>query len=208
VDEAVRHQPTSPWPGPNTKRRTRPFARRANGPNPAVALTPQVVTPWTSWIAGTYGVDFDWTFETAGKRGNRVDVARAQANAAAAHVVTAEWKARAASAQGAARFVCGRAPHGAAGRGEREARRRVEHRIEERITAGRPLAVGDDRSRACSRRSSRLQASDAAARSCGIARASLAEALGMSTSGLAGAMFSFAAFEKAPPQRGSHRRTR
>src|SRR5215213_600688 len=32
-------------------------------PNPTVAFTPQVVTPFTKWIEGTYGVDFDWTFE-------------------------------------------------------------------------------------------------------------------------------------------------
>ena len=43
-------------------------------PNPTVALTPQVVTPFTKWITGTYGVDFDWTFETAGKRGRRLDI--------------------------------------------------------------------------------------------------------------------------------------
>src|SRR5690349_7495274 len=36
-------------------------------PNPTVALSPQIVTPF-KWIEGTYGVDFDWTFETAGKR--------------------------------------------------------------------------------------------------------------------------------------------
>jgi hypothetical protein len=54
------------------------------------------VTPYTSWIAGTYGVDFDWTFETAGKRARRVDVAREQARVAAAHVIEATWKVRAA----------------------------------------------------------------------------------------------------------------
>src|SRR5438067_10374802 len=43
-------------------------------PNPTVTLSPQIVTPYTALIAGTYGVDFDWTFETAGKRSRRVDV--------------------------------------------------------------------------------------------------------------------------------------
>ena len=36
-------------------------------PNPTVALSPQIVTPYTAFSAGTYGVDFDWTFEVKSK---------------------------------------------------------------------------------------------------------------------------------------------
>src|SRR5205814_951404 len=30
-------------------------------PNPTLALSPQIVTPFKRWIQGTYGIDFDWT---------------------------------------------------------------------------------------------------------------------------------------------------
>ena len=65
-------------------------------PNPTVAISPQIITPTTSWIANTYGVDFDWTFETADKRARRMDVAHATARVAAAGVIEATWKVRAA----------------------------------------------------------------------------------------------------------------
>src|SRR5205823_3437748 len=44
----------------------------------------------------TYGVDFDWTVETAGKRSRRLGVAHAGARASAMRIVQATWKARAA----------------------------------------------------------------------------------------------------------------
>jgi cobalt-zinc-cadmium efflux system outer membrane protein len=51
----------------------------------------------------------------------------------------------------------------------------------------------------------RLQGSEAN-RTLGLARASLAEALSMSTDGLAGAKFSYAAFDQIPARQASHRR--
>ena len=172
-------------------------------PNPTVALSPQIVTPWTSWIAGTYGVDFDWTFETAGKRGGRRDVTRAQANAAAANVVTAEWKARAAVRKALLELFA--AERRAALLAEANGKQAdVLRLLEERIKAGAASLLETSQPRLLAAQL-RLQASDAA-RANAVARASLAEALGMSTGGLEGAKFSFAAFEKSSGRPGSHRR--
>ena len=203
VDEAVKNQPDVA-----VARAQYATARAAIGtagarPNPTVALSPQVVTPWTSWIAGTYGVDFDWTFETAGKRGGRMAVASAQANAAAANVVTAEWKARAAVRKALLELYA--AEQREALLADANARQlEVLRLIGERIKAGAASLLETSQPRLLGAQL-RLQASDAA-RAKAVARASLAEALGMSTSGLDGARFSFTAFEKSPGRHVSHRR--
>src|SRR5678816_580710 len=64
VDEAVRHQPDIAVARAQYETARAAIRTAGERPNPTVALTPQVVTPWPSWIAGTYGVHFDWTFET------------------------------------------------------------------------------------------------------------------------------------------------
>jgi cobalt-zinc-cadmium efflux system outer membrane protein len=172
-------------------------------PNPTIALSPQVVTPYTSWIAGTYGVDFDWTFETAGKRARRVDVARQQARGAAAHVIEATWKVRAAVRK--ATLDLWAAEHRMALLDE-AVKKQAEtlKRIDERIKAGAASALETAQPRLLAAQL-RLQASDAA-KAAALGRAALAEALTMSTSGLAGAKFSFATFERVPAARAAHRR--
>ncbi len=162
-------------------------------PNPTVALAPQVVTPWTAWVAGTYSVDFDWTVETAGKRSRRLDVAHAGARAAAAHVIEATWKARVAvrkalldlyAAEERARLLADAIAR------QDELLKLLENRIaagaESHIVVAQPRLL---------RVQLRLQASDAD-KAAKLARAALAEALGMGTSGIDGAKFSFAAFEQ------------
>jgi outer membrane protein TolC len=172
-------------------------------PNPTVALSPQVVTPYTKWIAGTYGVDFDWTFETAGKRARRVDVTREQARVAAAHVIEATWKVRAAVRK--AMLDLWAAERRTALLDEAvKMQAEMLKRIDERIKAGAASALETAQPRLLAAQL-RLQASDAA-KAAALGRATLAEALTMSTSGLVGAKFSFAAFEKVPGRRASHRR--
>ena len=203
VDEAVKNQPDV-----SVARAQYATARAAihtagERPNPTVALSPPVITPWTSLIAGTYGVDFDWTFETAGKRGGRRAVARAQANAAAANVVTAEWKARSAVRKALLELFA--AERRAALLGEANGKQAdVLRLLEERIKAGAASLLETSQPRLLAAQL-RLLASDAA-RAKAVARASLAEALGMGTSGLEGAKFSFAAFEQSQGRRGPHRR--
>ena len=172
-------------------------------PNPTVALSPQIVTPYTSWIAGTYGVDFDWTFETAGKRARRMDVARQQANTAAANVVSANWKVRAAVRK--ALLELSAAERRSALLAEVNATQAETVKlIQERIKAGAASILESAQPRLLAAQL-RLQSSDAA-KSAALARASLAESLTMSTSGLDGARFSFTAFEGVPGKRTSHRR--
>jgi outer membrane protein, heavy metal efflux system len=172
-------------------------------PNPTVALSPQVVTPYTKWIAGTYGVDFDWTIETAGKRARRMETAAQAANAAAANVVGAEWKVRVAVRK--AMLGLSVAERRAALLDETNAKQaEVLKLIQERIKAGAASALDSAQPRLLAAQL-RLQASDAA-KGIALARASLAEALTMSTSGIDGATFSFAAFEGVPGKSVSHRR--
>ena len=172
-------------------------------PNPTVAIAPQIITPTTSWIANTYGVDFDWTFETADKRTRRKDVARATSRAAAAGVIEATWKVRAAVRK--AMLELSAAERKAALLNEVTAKQaEVIKLIEERIKAGAVSALETAQPRLLAAQL-RLQGSDAA-KSAALARAALAESLTMSTSGLAGAKFSFAAFEGAPGKGSSHRR--
>ena len=172
-------------------------------PNPTIALSPQIVTPFTSWIAGTYGVDFDWTFETAGKRGRRMEVASAQARAAAARVIETTWKVRAAVRK--AMLDLSAAERKAALLGDATTRQAdVMKLMVERIKAGAASSLETAQPRLLAAQL-RLQGSDAA-KSAALARAALAESLTMSTSGLSGAQFSFAAFEGVPGKRTAHRR--
>ncbi len=172
-------------------------------PNPTVAISPQAVTPNTTWIAGTYGVDFDWTFETAGKRSRRMDVASEQSRAAAARVIEANWKVRAAVRK--AMLELSAAERKTALIEEASAKQaEVLRLIQERIKAGAVSMMETSQPRLLAAQL-RLQGSDAA-KSAALARAALAESLTMSTSGLSGAKFSYAAFETVPGISLSHRK--
>lgn len=203
AEEAARNQPDVSVA--RAQYATAKAAVRSAGerPNPTIALTPQIVTPYITWIAGTYGVDFDWTVETAGKRGRRLDVAHANVRAAAARVIDATWKARAAvrkallelyAAEQRAKFI-----------GDAVARQdELLKVIGERINAGAESRSATAQPRLLQAQL-RLQAADAA-KGAALARAALAEALGMSTSGFVGVKFSFAPFEGLPGRRVAHRR--
>ena len=172
-------------------------------PNPTVALTPQVVTPYTALIAGTYGVDFDWTVETAGKRSRRVEVAQANQRAAAARVVEASWKARAAVRQALLELYA--AESRARLLADAVARQdEVLRSLDARIQAGAESRAIFAQPRLLQTQL-RLQAADAG-RGGALARAAVAAALGLSIEAIKQAHFSFAAFEHTPSPRGSHRR--
>ena len=172
-------------------------------PNPTIAFSPQIVTPYTAWIAGTYGVAFDWTVETAGKRSRRIAIASHQANAAAAHVIEAEWKVRAAVRK--ALLDLSATERRTALLAEANAKQaEVLRHIDERIKAGAASLLESAQPRLLAAQL-RLQVSDAS-RGTVLARVALAEALTMGTSGLDGASFSFAAFEDVHGRRTSHRR--
>lgn len=171
-------------------------------PNPTVAITPQIFTPYTSWLDGTYGIDFDWTVETAGKRSRRLDVAHANAQAAAVRIVEATWKVRGAVRKAlldlyAAEERLKLLNDAIAKQGE------LLKALDERIAAG-----SESRSASAQPRllqvQLRLQAADAA-KNASLARVSLAAALGMGESGLAEARFSFAAFAGVPETRKADR---
>lgn len=202
TDEAVKHQPGVLLARAQYETAQAAIRTAGERPNPTIALSPQVVLPFTEWIAGTYGVDFDWTFETAGKRGRRLDVAHAGVRAAAAHVIEATWKARAAvrkafldlyAAEQRASLLT------AAIARQEELLKLVEGRIqagaESRSATALPRVLNAQL---------RLQASDAA-KNAALARAALAEALGMGTRGLDGATYSFAAFTSTKEPGASHR---
>ena len=202
IVEAVQHHPEVALA--RAQYRTAKAAIRTAGesPNPTVLLAPQIVTP-INWMAGTYGVDFDWTVETAGKRTRRIDVSHAQVRAAACRVVDAAWKVRSAvrkalldlfaSQRRAALLTDAIAK-------QEELLRTMDTRVKagalSRLEMSQPrlLAV-----------QLRLQAADAA-KGMALARVSLAEALGMSVSGLKGAGFSFAAFDGTKGGQIAHRR--
>jgi outer membrane protein TolC len=173
-------------------------------PNPTVALSPQIVTPFTQWIAGTYGVDFDWTIETGAKRSSRLAAARHAANAAAANVITAEWKVRAAVRRAMLElYGAQRREKLLVAASARQAE--VQELITERIAAGAASSLETAQPRHLSAQL-QLQNRDAEKLSA-LARGALAEALGMSVNGLTGATFSFDAFTKAsgPKQLGRGR---
>jgi cobalt-zinc-cadmium efflux system outer membrane protein len=172
-------------------------------PNPTIALAPQIVTPYVAWQAGTYSVDFDWTFETAGKRSRRLDAARAGVNAAAAHVIDVEWKSRVAVRKALLELYA--AEQRGKLIGDAVAKQdELLKLLDDRIKAGAEARTALAQPRLLQAQL-RLQAADAS-KAAALARASLAEALGMGTSGLAGAKFSFAPFEGVPGKRIAHRR--
>ncbi len=163
-------------------------------PNPTIAISPQIITPWTKWIAGTYGLDFDWTFETAGKRSKRQLVAHAQVRTAAANVIDATWKVRTAVRKAFLEVYA--------------SEQRVKLLNDAIAQQGELLKAFDDRVKAGSESRSattqarllqaqmRLQAAESA-KLASIARASLAEAMGMGLAGIKDAQFSFAAFDSS-----------
>jgi outer membrane protein TolC len=172
-------------------------------PNPTIALSPQIVTPFTDWITGTYSVDFDWTVETAGKRSRRIAIASQQANAAAARVIDAEWKVRAAVRK--ALLDLSAAERRMAVLAEANVKQAdVVRLLDERIKAGAVSLLESAQPRLLAAQL-RIQMSDVA-RTKALARAALAEALTMGTSGLDAASFSFAVFDGIPRKQTSHRR--
>lgn len=193
TDDAVKHHPEIAVA--RAKYDTAVAAVRTAGerPNPTVALSPQLVTPF-KWIAGTYAIDFDWTFETAGKRTHRQSIAAAQVNAAAAGVIDATWRVRSAVRKAFLEVY-------AAGQREKVLNDAIAQQ-------GELLKAFDDRVKAGSESRSatiqarllqaqmKLQAAESA-KVASVARASLSQALGMSLQGLDGARFSFATFESA-----------
>jgi cobalt-zinc-cadmium efflux system outer membrane protein len=203
TDEAIRHQP-----GVLLARAQYETARAAvrtagERPNPTIALSPQVVTPFTTWITGTYGVDFDWTFETAGKRNRRLDTAHAGVRAAAARVVEATWKARVAVRKALLELYAAeertRLLTDAIARQDELLNllnARIQAGAESRSTAALPRLL---------QAQLRLQVSDAA-KSAALARVALAEALGMGTNGLERARFSYTAFANVRSPKAAHRR--
>ncbi len=171
-------------------------------PNPTVVLTPQIFTPFTTWIEGTYGVDFDWTVETAGKRSRRLEVAHAAVRAAAVRVIETTWKVRVAVRKAMLDLYAAeerlKLVNDAIGK-QGELLKTLENRI----------AAGSDSSSAAIQPrlllvQLRLQAADAA-KNGALARVSMASALGMGANGLAGAKFSFTAFAGVPEARKADR---
>jgi outer membrane protein TolC len=164
-------------------------------PNPTVALSTQSITPSTTWVAGTYGLDFDWTFETAGKRSQRQNVAHAAVRTAAANVIDATWKVRSAVRKAYLEL------HAATQR-ETLLQQAIAQQGELlQALEGQIKAGAESRSAASQARLLQAQLKLQAAEStklATIARAALAESLAISLQGLDHANFSFAAFE-APP---------
>lgn len=191
TDEAVKHHPDIA-----VSRAKYEIARAAvrtagERPNPTVSLSPQLVTPF-KWIAGTYAIDFDWTFETAGKRNKRIEVAQSQVNAAAANVIDATWKVRGAVRKAFLEVY-------AAGQREKLLNDAIAQQgellkaFDDRVKAGAESRSATIQARLLQAQM-RLQAADSA-KVASVARASLAEAMGMSLQGIEGSRFSFAAFE-------------
>jgi len=163
-------------------------------PNPTLALSPQLVTPFKKLINGTYGLDFDWTFETAGKRSKRRNVAEAQVKAAAANVIDATWKVRSAVRKAFLEVYASEQKakllnEAIAQQGE------LLKAFDERVKQGSESRSATTQARLLQAQM-RLQAAESA-KLASVARASLAEALGMSLKGIEGAQFSFSAFEAA-----------
>jgi cobalt-zinc-cadmium efflux system outer membrane protein len=202
VEESVRRQPDVAVARAQYDTAEAAIRTAGERPNPTVALTPQIVTPYTSLMAGTYGIDFDWTFETAGKRSRRSEVAHANARAAAAHLVEAIWKARVAVRRALLELYA--AEQRARLLGEAIGRQgELLKLLDARIIAGSESRGVIAQPRLLQAQL-RLQASDAS-RSKALARVALAESIGVSAAGLADAKFSFAAFEETSQPRRSAR---
>jgi len=202
-DEAARHHPDVAVAHAQYESARAALVTAGERPNPTVSVLPQVVTPFKTWTAGTYSVDFDWTFETAGKRSRRLDLARAQANTAAANVIAAEWKVRGA-VRSAFLDLYAAEKRVALANEVNGKQAEVLKSIDGRIKAGAAALTESAQPRLLAAQL-RLQGADATKAQV-LARASLAEALGMSRAGVEGAKFSFAAFESTPSLGRSARR--
>ncbi len=194
TDEAAKQHPDIAFA--RAKYETALAAVRTAGerPNPTVAISPQIITPWTKWIAGTYGLDFDWTFETAGKRSKRLLVAQAQVRTAAANVIDATWKVRTAVRKAFLEVYVSEQRlkllnDAIAQQGE------LLKAFDERVKAGAESRSITTQARLLQAQM-RLQAAESA-KLASIARASLAEAMGMGLAGIKNAKFSFAAFDSS-----------
>ena len=202
VDEALRNHPEIALA--HAQYATAKAAIRTAGerPNPTLLLTPQLVGPF-KWMEGTYGVELDWTFETAGKRGKRMDAAHANVNAAACRVVEANWKVRSAVRKALLELFAAerRASLVADAIAKQEELLKM---IDARVKAGAVshLEMAQPRLMLVQMRMQQADAGKGGA----LARASLAESLGMSAAGLRDARFSFAVFENTRGQGASHRK--
>jgi outer membrane protein TolC len=202
IDEATKSQPELAVARAQYETARAAIRTAGEMPNPTVTLAPQIVTPYTALIAGTYGVDFDWTFETAGKRSRRLQIAHENVRAAAAHVIDATWKARVAVRKALLDLYS--ADRRAALLGEAvERQAELIKLIEDRVAAGSESRNAIALPRLLHAQL-RLQVADAV-KNAALARAALAEALGMGTHGLTGARFSFAPFEHVPGEHAVHR---
>ena len=194
-EEAVRRQPAVAVARAEYSTAHAAIVTAGESPNPTVSISPQAPVELRNFLTGTYAIDFDWTVETAGKRSRRLVVAHENARAAAARLLEAEWKARALARQALLDLYAA----------EERTRLLQEAITEQAALLGmlneRVLAGAEGRSIAFQPRllqaQLRLQAADAQ-RAAALARVSLAEVLGMGASGLAGARFSFAEFQRAP----------
>jgi outer membrane protein TolC len=202
-DEAVRSHPEVALARAQYETARAAVRTAGERPNPTVALSPQIVTPYMALIAGTYGVDFDWTFETAGKRPRRVEIAHENVNAAAARVIDATWKARTAVRKALLDLYAAERRAQLLGEAITQQEGLIKL-MDDRIAAGSEPRAAIAQPRLLHAQL-RLQAADAA-KGASLARAALAEALGMGTEGLADARFSFAAFERVPGGHTRHRR--
>ena len=203
IDEAVRNHPDVALARAQYDTAKAAIRTAGERPNPTLLLTPQLVGPF-KWMEGTYGVELDWTIETAGKRGKRGEVARENVNAAARRVVDASWKVRAAVRKALLDL------YGAERRGLLVAsaiakQEELLKMIDARVKAGAVshLEMAQPRLMLIQ---FRIQQADVG-KGASLARASLAESLGMSTAGLVDASFSFAAFESSKGLGSSHRRS-
>jgi len=164
-------------------------------PNPTVSLSPQIITPYTALIAGTYGVDFDWTFETAGKRNRRLDLAQVRTRTAAAEVVTAIWTVRGgvrralldlyAAEERTALLTSAISKQGA-----------LLKALDERVAAGAESRQISSQARLLQAQL-RIQAAETG-RLASDARAALAESMAISVAGLSGLTFTYNAFRETP----------
>lgn len=195
-EEAVNHHPAIAVARSKYESAVAAVRTAGERPNPTIAVAPQIVTPFTRWIAGTYSVDFDWTIETAGKRNKRLQVAHAQVRAAAANVIDATWAVRSAVRKAFLELYA--ATERARLLNEAIAQQaELLNSLDERIKAG-----AESRSVASQARllqaQMRLQAAESA-KLAAVARAALAEALALPVSGLDRADFSFAVFASSAP---------
>ncbi len=202
TDEAVRNHPEIALARAQYQSARATVRTAAERPNPTLVLTPQLVGPF-NFMAGAYGVELDWTIETAGKRAKRGDVARENVNAAACRVVDAIWKVRGAVRKAMLEL------YAAERRGTFVAnsiakQQELVNLIGARVQAGAVSHIEMAQPRLMLVQL-RMQQADAG-KGAAIAQASLAEALGMSTAGLGDAKFSFAAFEITRGLGSSHRR--